>query len=177
MRFCVDYRRLNAVTRKHSYPIPRMDDCMDSLGQATIFTTLDANWGCWKIGVRVEYKANTAFCSYDKLYQCTRMPFGLTNAPAPFQRALNDILARHKWKTCLVYIDDVIVFSSLIDEHIDHVDVVLVTLRRAGIHLRLASVTSSQRRSNTWVTSSDQVRWKLMNQRQNFSSRCTHPKR
>lgn len=137
LRFCVDYRRLNTVTKRDSYPIPRMDDCTDSLGQAKVFTTLDANWGFWQLPLRNEDREKTAFCSFDGLYQFTRMPFGLTNAPASFQRALDVILARYKWKTCLVYIDDVIIFSSSVEDHISHVDTVLTALKRAGVSLKI----------------------------------------
>eukprot|EP00171_Calliarthron_tuberculosum_P018627 IDg18627t1 len=77
-----------------------------------IFTSLDATWGYWQILVKEENKEKTAFCSYEGLHQFNRMPFGLLNAPASFQRALDIILARYKWKTCLVYLDDVIVFSK-----------------------------------------------------------------
>lgn len=137
LRFCVDYRRLNAVTQRDSYPLPRMDDCVDSLGSATIFTTLDANWGYWQLPVREKDKAKTAFCSYEGLYQFKRMPFGLTNAPASFQRALDVILAPYKWKSCLVYLDDVIVFSADPAQHIKHVDFALTALRKAGISLKI----------------------------------------
>lgn len=106
---------------------------MDILCEATILNTLDANLDYWQLGVQEEDKAKTALCFYDGLYQFTRMPFRQTNEPASFQRSLDTILARYKWKTCLVYINDVIIFSSSIDELIEHVDVVLEKLRKAGI--------------------------------------------
>eukprot|EP00171_Calliarthron_tuberculosum_P023710 IDg23710t1 len=65
LRFCIDYRRLNAVTKRDSYPLPRMDDCIDSLGTANIFTTLDANWGYWQLALRKEDQEKTAFCSHE----------------------------------------------------------------------------------------------------------------
>eukprot|EP00171_Calliarthron_tuberculosum_P017902 IDg17902t1 len=72
--------------------------------------------------LKEEDKEKTAFCSYEDLYQFNRMPFGLMNAPASFQRALDVIIARYKWKTCLVYLDDVIIFSKNTEEHLEHVD-------------------------------------------------------
>jgi len=135
-RFCVDYRRLNAVTIKDAYPIPRMDDCIDSLGEATIFTTLDCNSGYWQIPVAQEDKDKTAFASHVGSYQFIRMPFGLTNAPATFQRALDILLAGVKWQFCLVYLDDVIIFSKTEEEHIVHVDYILNLLKKAGVSLK-----------------------------------------
>ena len=137
LRFCIDYRRLNAVTRRDSYPIPRMDDCMDTLGSANIFSTLDANWGYWQLPVREQDRKYTAFSSHEGLFEFNRLPFGLTNAPASFQRALDVILARFKWKTCLIYLDDIIVFSRDVESHIDHVDQILSVLRHAGISLKI----------------------------------------
>jgi len=122
-RFCVDYRKLNAVTIRDSYPIPRMDDCIDSLGTAKIFTTLDCNSGYWQIPIATEDKDKATVISHAGAWQFKRMPFGLTNAPATFQRALDILLAGVKWQFCLVYFDDVIVFSRTEKEHIAHASV------------------------------------------------------
>ncbi|CDF37529.1 unnamed protein product [Chondrus crispus] len=94
MRFCVDYRTLNAVTVRDSYPLLRMDECINSLGDAT-----------------------TTFASHCGLYRFLRMPFGLKNAPATFQRAVDIILSRVKWETALVYLYDVIIYSKTVTEH------------------------------------------------------------
>ena len=120
-RFCVDYRKLNAMTKREVYPLPRLEDCIDSLGDAKWFSTLDANSGYWQIAMDPRDKAKTAFTTHCGTYQYTRMPFGLKNAPATFQRALDMVLAGYRWKSCLVYIDDVIVFSKSFDEHLVHV--------------------------------------------------------
>ena len=121
-RFCVDYRKLNANTIRDAYPIPRMDDCIDSLGGASIFTTLDCNSGYWQIPIMPEDRDKTAFVSHAGAWQFLRMPFGLTNAPATFQRALDILLSGVKWQFCLVYLDDVIIFSKSEEEHLLHVD-------------------------------------------------------
>ena len=128
LRFCVDYRRLNAMKVKDSYPLPRIDDCIDSLGDAVIFSTLDANSGYWQMKIRKQDRHKTAFVTHSGVYQYVRMPFGLTNAPASFQRALDLILTKFKWKTCLIYLDDIIIFSNSVEDHIRHVDEVLQAL-------------------------------------------------
>ena len=137
LRFCVDYRKLNSLTVKDTYPLPRMDECIDSMGEAQFFTTLDANSGYWQIPVAKEDRDKTTFTCHAGCYRFKRMPFGLCNAPATFQRTLDILLAGLRWKTCLVYLDDVIVFSKTLDEHVKHVQDVLNILQRAGISLKL----------------------------------------
>ena len=137
LRFCIDYRKLNAVTKRDAYPLPRMDDCLDSLGHANIFSTLDANWGYWHVPMQESDIEKTAFCTHEGLFEFKRMPFGLTNAPATFQRALDIVLSKFKWKTALVYIDDVVIFSKSVEDHLRHVDEVLTALSTAGVSLRL----------------------------------------
>ena len=145
LRFCVDYRRLNALTIRDSYPIPRMDECIDSLGEAVIFSTLDCNSGYWQIPVAQEDKDKTAFISHYGLYRWLRMPFGLKNAPGTFQRAADIILASVKWQFALVYLDDIIVYSKSIEEHLDHLASVLKLLQRAGLNTQAAEVSFLQR--------------------------------
>ena len=136
-RFCIDYCKLNAVTKPDAYPLPRIDDCLDSLGDAMIFTTLDANAGYWQIAVAPEDRDKTTFTCHSGTYRYRRMPFGLRNAPATFQRALDIILSGVRWQTCLIYLDDVIVFSRTIEQHVRDVDTVLTLLRKAGVTLKL----------------------------------------
>ena len=136
-RFCVDYRRLNNVTKKDAYPLPRMDDCLDSLGDATYFTSLDCTAGYWQVPLRDEDKEKTAFTCHYGTFDYVTMPFGLTNAPATFQRALDIILSGLKWQVCLVYLDDVIIFSATAEQHLKDVDAVLTRLREAGVTLNL----------------------------------------
>ena len=86
LRFCVDYRRLHAITVRDTYPLPRMDECIDSLGEANVFTTLDCNSGYWQIPVAAKDQDKTTITCQEGTYRYKRMPFGLTNAPATFQR-------------------------------------------------------------------------------------------
>ena len=135
-RFCIDYRKLNESTVKDSYPLPRMDDCLDSLGEANVFSTLDCNAGYWQIPIAPEDRHKTTFTCHCGTYQCKRLPFGLCNAPATFQRAMDMILAGVRWQICLVYLDDIIVFSRSPEEHIGHLGQVFKLLADAGVSLK-----------------------------------------
>ena len=111
-RFCIDYRQLNERTVRDSYPLPRMDDFLDSLGDTQFFSTLDYNARYRKIPIAEEDKPKTAFTCHCGTYQSTRLPFGLSNAPATVQRAIDMILSGVKWQNSLVYFDDLIIFSA-----------------------------------------------------------------
>ena len=138
LRFCVDYRRLNALTIRDSYPLPRMDECIDSLGDACVFTTLDCNSGYWQIPVAPDDMDKTTFTSHEGTYRFRRMPFGLRNAPATFQRTVDIVLSGLTWKSCLVYLDDIIIYSKTMNAHVGHLDEVLTLLGTAGLSLKLA---------------------------------------
>lgn len=140
-RFCVDDRRLNNITKKDAYPLPRMEDCLDSLGDAKVFTSLDCTAGYWQVPLRPADREKTAFTTHAGIYRWLSVPFGLTNAPATFQRALDIILSGLKWQLCLVYLDDVIIFSASAEQHVKDVDVVLTRLLEAGVTLNLEKCT------------------------------------
>jgi len=135
-RFCVDYRRLDERTVKDVYPIQRMDDCLDSLGDATVFCTLDCNAGYWKIPVATEDRDETTFTSPTGVFRFLRLPFGLMNTPSSLRRALDNIFSGLRWQTCLVYLDDLIVFSRTVGDRIRHLREVLLLLEKAGVSLK-----------------------------------------
>jgi len=135
-RSCVDYRRLIERTVKDVYPIPKMDDFLDSFGNATVFSTLECNAGYWQIPVAAEDGDKTTFTSHTGLFLFLRLPFGLVNTPASFQRAVDITLSGLRWQMCLVYLDDVIAFSRNVDDHIRHLCEVLLLLENAGVALR-----------------------------------------
>ena len=136
LRYCIDYRKLNNITRKDSYPLPRIDESLDSLAEMQFFSTLDLASGYWQIGLDEDAKLKSAFCTQNGLYQFKVMPFGLTNAPATFQRLMERVLTGLQWQTCLVYIDDIIIFSKTFDQHIDHLAEVFRRLKSAGLKLK-----------------------------------------
>jgi Reverse transcriptase (RNA-dependent DNA polymerase) len=112
IRFCIDYRKLNDVSVNDSYALPRIDDCLYSLGSAQYFTTLDANSDYWQINFAPEDREKTAFTSHRGLFQFLRMPFGLKTAPATFQRSIDVILSTVCFQRALTYLDDIAVYSQ-----------------------------------------------------------------
>ncbi len=127
LRFCVDYRRLNAVTRKDVYPLPRIDDLLDQLSGMKVFSTLDARTGYWQIKMEEKSKEKTAFVTMEGLYEFRVMPFGLCNAPATFQRLMQRALSGLSF--CNVFIDDTVVFSDSVESHLGYLKQVFDRLR------------------------------------------------
>ena len=134
-RFCVDYRRLNKVTIKDVYPLPRIDDILDSLQGAKYFSALDLKSGYWQIELEEKDKSKTAFVTPDGLYEFNVMPFGLSNAPSTFERLMDNVLRGLKWKICLCYIDDVVVFSPDIETHLKRLEAIFQCFEEAGLSL------------------------------------------
>ena len=136
MRFCVDYRDLNALTEKDAYPLPKIDEMLDKLGKAKFFTTLDLASGYWQIPIAEKDKKKTAFVTRDGHFEFNFMPFGLCNAPATFQRLMEDVLKKLGRKFSMVYIDDIIIFSETWEQHLEHIKLVLDCLLEAGLKLK-----------------------------------------
>src|SRR6218665_606740 len=122
LRFCIDYRKLNDVTKKDSYPLPRIDACLDALSGAGWFSTLDLRSGYHQVPLRPADADKTAFVTRRGTYRWRVMPFGLCNAPATFQRMMDIVLSGLNFELCLVYLDDVIIFSSNPEEHLDRLE-------------------------------------------------------
>lgn len=135
LRLCIDFRTLNSHTIKDSYPLPRIDEILDSLAGATYFSILDMTSGYSQIAIREEDSHKTAFAYKNGLYEFTRMPFGLCNAPGTFQRAMNTIFKEILGVFVIPYLDDIIIFSKTEAEHIQHLEIVFGKIKAANLTL------------------------------------------
>ncbi len=138
VRPCIDYRKINQLTSMPaSNNLPRIDDCLDCLSGAKLFSTLDLQSGYWQIEVSEADRPKTAFVSSKgALYEYISMPFGLCGAPYTFQRCMELVMKGLQWKTLLIYLDDLILYSSSFGEHIERLEEVLQRLGDAGLKLK-----------------------------------------
>ena len=135
-RFCVDYRRLNDKTRKDAFPLPRIDDSLNSLSGQSWFSTLDLASGYWQVRLSEDAKPKTAFATHSGLFQFAVMPFGLCNAPATFERLMSQVMRGLHWKRCLVYIDDILVFGHDFESALQSLELVLIRVAEYGLQLK-----------------------------------------
>ena len=136
VRFCVDYRQLNAVTQFDAYPLPRIDETLEALGGAKFFSTLDLLSGYWQVGLTDDARLKSAFTVRGGLYLWNVMPFGLSNAPGTFERLMETVLQGLHWNACLVYLDDIVIFGRTEEELLQRMDIVFDRLRAAGLKLK-----------------------------------------
>ena len=138
MKYCLDYRALNAVTVKDSFPLPLIEDCLDTLEGSKYFSCLDLASGYYQIQLNEDdgSMAKTAFITKFGLFEHTRMPFGLCNAPATFQRAMELVLRGLTWKEVLVYIDDIIIVGKNFEDALLNLRKVLSRLRQYDLKLK-----------------------------------------
>ena len=137
-RVCIDYKKLNAVTIPIQHPMPRVDDCINALSGGTVFGVADATSGYYQVPMREEDIPKTAFTSKYGIFDFLVVPMGLTSAGATFQRLMEMALAGLQWVSCLIYMDDVIVFGRDFDEHFSRLMKVLQRFREAGLKLKPA---------------------------------------
>ena len=150
LRFCIDFRQLNAATVKDAHLLPRIDDLLDALHGAKWFSTLDLKSGYWQVPITEQDKAKTVFrTSSGQLFEFNQVPFGLCNAPATFSRLMDRLLAGLHWETCLFYLDDIIVFSSTWEEHLARLRKVFERLRHATLSWGPQNALLPPRRSVT----------------------------
>jgi len=140
-RMCIDYRALNNVTVKNGYPLPRIQECLDRIGKARYLTKLDLTLGYYQVRVAENDTKKTAFNTRYGKYEFTAMPFGLCNAPATFQSMMNSILRNSLDKFCLVYLDDILIFSNSISDHQKHLRTVLGILKEHKLYAKPSKCT------------------------------------
>ena len=135
LRFCVDYRRLNKITENDSYPMPRIDEILDSLGNAKIFSKMDIKWGFYNIELYEEDKAKTAYSLRSGHYEWNVLPMGLKNSPATFQRIMTNVLRPYIGKFVHVFVDDILIYSETPSQHFRHVELVVKALAENGFKI------------------------------------------
>jgi len=135
-RFCVDYRAVNSCTYKDTYPLPHIDMCLDALGGASWFSTLDLRAGYHNVPIHEDDRDKTAFITRRGCFRYTVMPFGLTCAPSVFQRLMDLVLSGLAYETCLVYLDDIIIFAKTFEEMVERLGTILGRLRWARLKLK-----------------------------------------
>ena len=118
------------------YPLPWIDDILDTLAGMNYFTSLDMASGYWQVKLDAESRPKSAFITHRGLHEFVQMPFGMCNAPASFQRVMEVVLSGLLWKNCFAYIDDVLVCSRTFEEHLCHLESVFSRLRQAGLRLK-----------------------------------------
>ncbi|KAL0154049.1 hypothetical protein M9458_050649 [Cirrhinus mrigala] len=137
IRLCVDYRQLNAKTRKDAFPLPRIEETLDALSGAKLFSTLDLASGYNQVSVAPQDREKTAFCTPFGLLEFNRMPFGLCNAPSTFQRLMERIFGDQSLHALLLYLDDIVIFSSTFDQHLERLEMVLSRLQTHNLKVKL----------------------------------------
>ena len=137
LRFCIDFRKLNSLTKKDSHPLPQICETLDSLVGAAYFSTFDLTSGFWQVPMAEESKQFTAFTLGSMgLFKCDRMTFGLCNAPATFKRLMQNCLGELNLTYCLIYLDNVIVYSKTPEEHLQRMQVIFDHLQEHGLKLK-----------------------------------------
>lgn len=138
MRLCVDYRGLNKITTRNRYPLPLISETLDRLSGARVFTKLDLRDAYYRIKIREGDEWKTAFRTRYGLFEYVVMPFGMTNAPSTFQAYMNEALSDLLDVTCIAYMDDIIIYSAVPEQHVTHVREVLARLQRASLFVKLS---------------------------------------
>lgn len=134
-RLCVDYRTVNQKIKHDSYPLPRMENLLEAAAEAKVFTLLDQRAAYWAIPVEEASKEVTAFVTEFGLHQWNRQPFGLKTSPGTFQRIMEDLLQDFTWENVVIYLDDVLLFSQTMEQHVQDLKKLLEVIEKSGLKL------------------------------------------
>ncbi|PKA54038.1 RNA-directed DNA polymerase like [Apostasia shenzhenica] len=137
LRLCIDYRELNKITIKNKYLLPRIDDLFDQLKNAKVFSKIDLRFDYHQLRIRAQDISKSAFRTRYDHYEFVVMPFGLTNAPAVFMDLMNQIFQPYLDKFIIVFIDDILIYSSSEEEYEEHLKMALKTLRDKKLYVKL----------------------------------------
>jgi len=148
IRFCVDYRKLNSLTTKDAYPLPRIDGCLDTISGAAWYSTFDLRSGFHQVAMDSRDVNKTTFVCHRGTFRFPKMPFGLCNAPATFQRLMDTVLSGLNYEICLAYLDDIIVFSRDLETHLQRLEQLFKRLREVNLKLKPSKCCMLQKRVN-----------------------------
>jgi len=144
LRLCIDFSKLNKVTIKNKYPLPRIDDLFDQLNDARIFSKIDLRFGYHQVRIRYEDINMTTFIVRYGHYEFTLVPFGLSNAPTIFMCLMNGVFREYIEKFVIVFLDEILVYSKSKEEHENHMRMVLQVLREHQLYSKLSKCSFYQ---------------------------------
>ena len=143
-RFCVDFRKLNQVTKRYVYPLPLIDDILAGLGNSKVFTSLDLKSGYWQVPMEEKDKQKTSFVCHKGLFEFNIMPYGVTNGPSFFSELMAHVLQGINGKFAVAYLDDIVIYSPTVEDHILHLTEVFARLRKHGLKMKMSKCNFMQ---------------------------------
>ena len=160
----IDYRKLNSLTVKDKFPLPKIDTCLDTLNGCEFFSTCDLRWGYWQTEIDERDRDKTAYVTRKGQWRFKVLSFGLANAPSQFARIMELVMSGLTYDVCLVYLDDILIFSKTFDEHLDRL--VFGRLDRYALKLKPSKCSLFQRKVSflglvVVASSVTQLKWLL----------------
>jgi len=146
MHLCVDYRKLNCLTVKDKFPLPKIDTCLDTLNGCEFFSTCDLRWGYWQTEIDERDRDKTAFVTRKGQWRFKVLSFGLANAPSQFARIMELVMSGLTYDVCLVYLNDILIFSKTFDGHLECLVTVFGRLDRYSLKLKPSKCSLFQRK-------------------------------